>query len=462
MGNSFRSRLLTSFILPMFVLIPIIGLVLIYLLEYQVFLPALTKEMTAEGKILALEFQENPATWSNPAAAQTFIDRLSLSDSMQIDLLDGQNRLLATNRPDENPLIGQSYQALPGLNGPPSGPNSVPTINIIVPIEGPQNQAMGRLYLTRRLADVDQGLREARDWIIAALLIGVLMNTVLGLVLSARITRPLRQITQAIPLASLDGEPNRIQSQGLSELDALARAFNQLQERRFQIESTRKQMLANLVHELSRPLGSLQIAAHALLSGAESNASLRLDLLQGMSERIEWLGHLVNDLTQAYLPEHTLELRSLPFNPGPWLETLVPLWIEMARHKGIEWHSSWPDQLPVIDGDPARLEQAVGNLVSNAIKFTPSGGKVSMTVGTETGQFWISVADNGSGISSDDLQHLFDPFFRAERTALKAPGLGLGLSIAKTIAEAHGGSIEVHSHPGEGSQFTLCIPYHAG
>jgi signal transduction histidine kinase len=151
----------------------------------------------------------------------------------------------------------------------------------------------------------------------------------------------------------------------------------------------------------------------------------------------------------------------------------------MAQHKGIEWHSSWPDDLPVINGDPARLEQAIGNLVSNAIKFSPSGGNVSLTAGADSEQFWISVADNGPGITPEDQQHLFEPFFRAESTALKAPGLGLGLSIAKTIAEAHGGSIEVHSypqdsrypqdnnfpqdshHPVNGSQFTLWIPYHS-
>jgi signal transduction histidine kinase len=471
MDHSYRLRLLTSFILPIIVFIPLIGFALIYLLAYQVFYPALANEMITEGNILAQEFRDNPLILKNRAAAQDFVDRLLLPGSLSIELIDAQGRILTTNQSEENSVTGNQNPNEHGTGElPPTGKwainrsssNNPPTLDVTVPLLNSQNQPVGQLRLSRRLTDIDQGLRQAWDWIIVALLIGILVYIILGLKLSARLTQPLHRITQAIMISSLEGRPKQIQEKGYSEVDALAQAFNQLQERRYEIESTRKQMLANLVHELSRPLGSLQVAAHALLSGAESNASLRLDLLHGMAERIEWLGHLVNDLALAYLPERALELRMVPFEPCAWLKSLIPIWAELARHREIEWHSVWEEEMPMVEGDPARLEQALDNLVSNAIKFTQPGGKVSLTAGVDSEQFWVSVADNGPGISADDLQHLFDPFFRAEGTALKAPGLGLGLSIARTIVEAHGGSIQVQSRYGEGSQFTLCVPYHSG
>jgi two-component system sensor histidine kinase BaeS len=144
--------------------------------------------------------------------------------------------------------------------------------------------------------------------------------------------------------------------------------------------------------------------------------------------------------------------------PAKWLEPLLPLWAESAKQAGLDWQVNVGPDLPAIEIDSIRLDQALSNLVANAIKFTPAGGKVMLRSGSNAQAIWFSVADTGPGIPATDQLHLFEPFFRSVRPGWKVPGLGLGLSIAKTIVEAHGGAIRVESTPGQGSTFTILLP----
>ncbi|HMN62877.1 MAG TPA: ATP-binding protein, partial [Anaerolinea sp.] len=114
--------------------------------------------------------------------------------------------------------------------------------------------------------------------------------------------------------------------------------------------------------------------------------------------------------------------------------------------------------LPVIQADPIRLGQAVGNLLSNAIKFTPAGGKVTVTSGAGGQEVWLRVTDSGPGIPADEQEKIFTPFFRGGQGKRFTEGMGLGLSIARDLVQAHGGRLELVSAPGEGSQFTIYLP----
>jgi two-component system sensor histidine kinase BaeS len=467
MWLNLRLRLLASFLLPMLVLVPLLGLGIILFIEHQVFLPAFAKEIITEGTLIARYLGENPEIWNDPGLAQKQMDRIQLPGTPRIDLFNAQDRLLATNQPEDHSRLNSPKQIFTMGNnaqGPQWGiaaqdPTGVSFLDVMIPITAANSQALGKLHLSRSLADMTTGLRVARNLVFAALLLGLLGNAMLGLSLSAQIINPLREATTAINTISKDGNPEKISGANLADLDTLMQAIFHLQEHLEENERNRMQILASLVHELGRPLGSLQIAAHALLVGAEEHDKLRLDLLHGMTERIEQLGRLVDNLAQAYWPQRVIEPQIVHFSVSQWLSGLAPLWAEMARHKGIEWGTTLPEDLPVMDGDPGLLEQAIGNLVGNAIKFTPPGGRVFLTAGIDRNRVWISISDNGPGISTDDLRHVFDPFFRAAPTAINTPGLGLGLSIARSIAQAHGGAIDVISQPGEGSRFTLCLPF---
>ena len=132
---------------------------------------------------------------------------------------------------------------------------------------------------------------------------------------------------------------------------------------------------------------------------------------------------------------------------------------EAARVKGLEWQSRIPDDLPVMAFDPDRLAQALGNLIHNAIKFTPQGGTIAIIAGKKANQAWVEIRDNGPGIPVEDQELVFTPFFRGRAEIRFPQGMGLGLSIARDLVMAHQGKLEVESVPGEGSSFTIWLPY---
>ena len=229
-------------------------------------------------------------------------------------------------------------------------------------------------------------------------------------------------------------------------------------EKRQNLEKNRQQMVANLVHEIGRPLGSMRTAVDALLSGALDDPALRVDLVQGISERVDRISRLLEDLALTYRRLAPREIHLKPVVIEEWIKSLTPLWAESARQKGIAWDVSVQNGLPVISTDPERLAQALSNLVNNAIKFTPPEGKVSLSIYAEAGIVMLEVKDTGPGIPLDEQSQLFTPFHRSVRPSWKAPGLGLGLSIAHSLAKSLGGQLTFTSLPGHGSTFTIELP----
>ena len=231
-----------------------------------------------------------------------------------------------------------------------------------------------------------------------------------------------------------------------------------LQKRPQEVEEARQQMLANVIHEIGRPLGSLRTALHALQAGAVNDPALRDDLLKGMVERVDRMGRLLDDLALTYRGLEPQEINMESVQVNEWMDSLIPLWAETARQKQLIWEAQVPDNLPVIQTDPDRLAQALSNLVSNAIKFTASSGKVNLTIRLEEGKLQFQISDTGMGIPIEEQRHLFVPFHRSIQPSLKSSGLGLGLSIAKTIIDSLGGQISFTSAPGQSSTFTILLP----
>jgi len=272
------------------------------------------------------------------------------------------------------------------------------------------------------------------------------------------ITKPLNKYSQAIMATPLEGKAEIIPEEPNNEFSELAHSYNQLQQRRMELENTRQQMLANLIHEMGRPLGSLRTALHALQTGAIEDISLRIELMSGMSERIDRMGRLLDDLALIYRKLEPYEIHHKPIIIQDWLQTLIPLWVENARQKQIIWETYLPIESTQIVTDPDRLAQVLSNLVNNAIKFTSDGGKVTFRVISVEDQIQFNIQDTGIGIPQEDQQHLFTPFYRSVQPSWKAPGLGLGLSIAKSITESLGGEISVLSAPDQGSTFIVTLP----
>ncbi len=344
MLKTLRFRLFASHMLPMFIFVPLIGLLLIYLLQNQVFLPLLANEVTNEAQLIANELKDSPEVWKDQGAAQAFIQWENLQHPLQIYLLTPDQVLLATDRPEDRYRVGTRMQDLPAqLSASKSsywqineyGTGGQPLLDVMVAATGDQGQTVGLVRLTRRLEDLEQGLVNARLWVFGLLLAGLIVNTLIGYGSANLISRRIQHIAKVIEDEPLSDEPVPVPATGYAEFDLVTQAYNGLQARRYQLELSRQRMIANLVHELGRPLGSLSTAVFALRGGAGDDPALRHDLIIGMAERIKRMGVLVDDLALAYQPRERLELNRVRVNPKKWLEPLLPLWAELARQAGI-------------------------------------------------------------------------------------------------------------------------------
>jgi signal transduction histidine kinase len=468
MLNTLRRRLILSHVLPLLIIIPLMGIALTYVLETEVLLPDLVHGLMQEARLTAEIASNHADLWHDPAQAQDFIARQKPYLTERMMLLDSDGRLLASSEPADAKRLGQriDFSGLPDvLGGSPStrmfySQNMrVEVADAAVPVIGPNGQVIGIVRVTYQLGSVYSQFLLQRYLIAGTLIVGLLLGAAVGGVLALNLERPLHQVTQAVHQLTSGETRTLLPEQGPDDIRLLLQAFNSLTQRLQLLEQNRRQFLANLVHELGRPLGALHSAIQALLKGADEKPDLRRELLVGMDEEVGRLRRLLDDLARLHDQVlGPLELNRQPVALGEWLtRTLATKWAA-AREKRLRWEVNIPDDLPSLAIDDDRLAQALGNLVHNAIKYTPPTGAVSIGAGVENGQVWIRVSDTGPGITPEEQAHIFTPFYRGRSVRRFRQGMGLGLSIAHDLVAAHGGRIEVQSTPGQGSHFTIWLP----
>lgn len=471
MLDTLRQRFILSHVLPLLILIPIMGIALIYVLETQVVLANLSGELTGQAVLLAELAVDQPGLWDDPVQAQAFVDRIRPRVTARLTLLDHDGRLLASSDPADAERLGRRIE-LPALSNVLAGEVSVRTTysrnlreeiaDVLVPVLGPDRRVLGVIRLTHRLAAVYERFLRLRYLIVGVLAGGLLLGAAVGWVLALNLERPLGHVTRAVYQLASGRWTTPLPEQGPHEIRLLIHAFNTLTERLRTLERARRQLLANLVHELGRALGALRSATQALLGGADEERGLRRELLTSMEAELNVLGRLLDDLAGLHdQVSGSLELDRQPVALSDWLSRVLAPWQEAAQEKNLHWEATIPTALPTVEVDPDRLAQVLGNLLSNAIKYTPPGGTVSVGAGVEDGAVWIRVSDTGPGIAPEEQARIFTPFYRGRQAHRFPRGMGLGLSIARDLAIAHGGRLEVESTPGLGSHFTLWLPLHS-
>ena len=464
--RSLRTRLLISHSLPLIIIILLTGFALDYLVETQILLPTFADELTNEAKLLA-EFAALQADlWEESQNAQGYLSRLEPILGAYVSLFDSQGKFLGSTDPrvfdsahppnikheqvlSEDTIIQTNY----------SGHLEAHVVDVFVPVRGDAETIIGVIQMSYHLENVYGQFLALRRGIIGILTMGVLLGAGIALLLAINLSRALRQVTVSIQQLATGKEVAASAEQGPEEIRDLIRTVNTLVIRLQTMETTRRKLLANLVHEFGRPLGALLPAVQALEAGAVENEKLRQELLVGMEDEINILRRLLDDLTGLYdqfVGSFVLEFQSV--NLAKWLPNMVQTQREAAHAKGLHWQSNISDDLPVMEVDPDRLAQAIGNLVNNAIKFTPRGGTVSVEAGVQASDVWIRVRDTGLGIPLEDHDLMFTPFFRGRSTTRFPQGMGLGLSIARDLVMAHQGRLEFESIPGEGSCFKIWLP----
>ena len=467
--NSLRFRLVLSHILPMLVMIPLVGIALVYVIETQVLLPQLAGKLSGDARLLKEITRAEYELWGNPVFFEELLSRVQLEPGIRVMFMTPDGRLLYSSDTGDAGVF-DTYVDAPGLLRARRGEDTISTnyslfrannvlIDAVSPVLNSQQQVVGIVRVTYRVASLYELFLQFRETIGVVLVFALLLGGVFGLILAVNIGRPVQRVTRAIYDIASGTRAEMLSEQGPEELRSLSRAVNYLVQRLNGMELARRQLLANLVHELGRPLGALRSAIHALSKGAGDDPQLLEDLTTGMDEETARLQHVLEDL--AHLHDQvlgTLEMNLNPIALSEWLPRMLVPWQEAALEKKLEWRAEIPPGLPTVQADPVRMAQIIGNLASNAVKYTPSGKSVSVTAGVEGAWVWIRVSDTGQGIPPEEQRRIFEPFYRGDQGRRIKQGMGLGLSIARDLALAHGGRLEVESQPGVGSQFTVWIP----
>ncbi|MDN3024365.1 HAMP domain-containing sensor histidine kinase [Streptomyces sp. S.PB5] len=277
-------------------------------------------------------------------------------------------------------------------------------------------------------------------------------------VVATRLVRPLRALT-----AAAQQPPQlhvRVPVTTRDETGILAAAFNDLTERREQLEAQRKAMVSDIAHELRSPLTNIRGWLEVTKDGVVPPEP---ELLASLHEEALVLQRVIDDLQDlAAADAGTLRLHREPVRADELLGQVAAAHRVAAGTAGVALRTA-TDGEPWLDADPVRMRQALGNLVSNALRHTPADGTVTLTARCDGEEVVLEVADTGSGIAAEDLPHVFDRFWRAEKSrSRRTGGSGLGLPIVRHLVAAHGGTVRAASEPGVGSVFTLRVPGLAG
>lgn len=225
-----------------------------------------------------------------------------------------------------------------------------------------------------------------------------------------------------------------------------------------QLETTRKEFVSNVSHELRGPLAAVKILAESLASGALKEKKRAKDFLRRINGEIDRMTLMVNELMElSRLESEQSSLQLAPLDLHPFIAELHEEHQERTEKRKIAFDVALPADLPCVRGDEEKLRQVFDNLLSNAVKFTPKDGRISLSAQQENGTVCLRVADTGVGIPRKHLPHIFERFYKVDRSR-HSKGFGLGLAIVKHIVQAHGGEIHADSAEGQGTTFTVVLP----
>jgi two-component system OmpR family sensor kinase/two-component system sensor histidine kinase BaeS len=286
----------------------------------------------------------------------------------------------------------------------------------------------------------------------------ILVMFAIGVFIVTRFVRrtamPVGDVMEAASRLAEGDYAARVTPAGPPEVQSLGLAFNQMAERLQNNEAQRRDLLADIAHELRTPLSIIQGNAEGVLDGVYAPNEERM---AAIVEETQVMSRLLEDLrTLSTAEAGTLSLYKERVNPADIIEETLVAFRPQAAAAGIRVESAIESGLPSIEIDPLRIRGVITNLLTNALRYTPAGGSITLTASASAGPpaLRFAVTDTGSGIAAEDLPYVFTRF----RKSADSRGSGLGLAIAKSLVEAHGGSIEAESEPGRGTTVRFSLP----
>jgi len=370
----------------------------------------------------------------------------------QTALLSATHIILVTTN---GTVIGDSKEELLGMVNY--------TNSSVTPIQLTEGQELlGEVYIIPDLAAEPYAtFRQLSASTSRFLLVGgslaIAIALILTFVLSRRITSPIGVLARAARRLGRGDLSQRVRLQGEGEVAGLGQAFNSMAADLEHAEQLRRNLVADVAHELRTPLSNIQGYLEAIRDGVvEPNAAT----IHSLNEEASLLSRLVNELQELSLAEAgELKLVYQAEDIANLVKQAVTPSQPQLAAKEVSLSLDLPDNLPLVNIDWQRVNQVLHNLLENAVAHTQKGGAISVTAARQGDWVEVSVSDTGEGIPVEDLPHIFERFYRVDKSRARATGgSGLGLTIARRLVEAHGGTITVQSKLGKGSRFSFTLP----
>jgi signal transduction histidine kinase len=472
-----RGRLLATYLLLM-----LFGLSIFVFRYGWLSQDSLVEEMEHEQElrafILSNALEEPLGEYTQGAASldalKPLADHLAASAEGRLTILDSQGTPLYDTQVDASAIPNQWEQvevqaALAGseqhdIRVDPAVGDEL--LYVAAPVEH-EGELYGVVQLSIPTQAMWAQIRQTWLSLLVTALVVLIITVVVSLWLAKGILEPIRALQQAAGRMAAGGLEQRIKVDRSDELGRLGQSFNLMAARLQRLVEQQEDFVANASHELRTPLTTIKLRVEALLGGARHDPAIAERFLSEMESELDRLSHLIDDLltlSQVEVGLETLKLEKvdLPLLLGEAMATFWP----RAEAVGVTLTMDAPPQLPPVKASSPQIRQVIDNLLDNALQYSSSGGLVTVSCRPANGHIAVSVTDTGQGIPAEDLPHVFERFYRADkfhsRSSRSGNTGGLGLSIVRSIVGAHGGEVSIDSQEGKGTTVRFTLPVFAG
>jgi signal transduction histidine kinase len=324
-------------------------------------------------------------------------------------------------------------------------------------------EIIGAVLISTPVTELREAIQTVEKQLMTVFIVVAAAALIAALIFAFTLTAPIKALTSTIRRMGRGDLSARVKVRASGELKALADSYNAMAEKIENFDQSRSQFVQNASHELKTPLATMKILLENLIYQPDMPQELRAEFMQDMNHEIDRLSGIITDLltlTQMDTRKSALKLEAVDLS-ALCEETLHAL--EPAADKAKLTLQAQIAEDITLKGDESKLSQVVYNLIDNAIKYTPEGGAVTVTLAADSRNVSLRVQDNGIGIPEEDIAHIFDRFYRVDKARSRATGgTGLGLSIVRQMVQLHGGDIQVESTANQGSVFTVTLPIRRG
>ncbi|MBN2238601.1 MAG: HAMP domain-containing protein [Dehalococcoidales bacterium] len=390
---------------------------------------------------------------------QSVIDTFTTSSTQRLIVADSDGTIVGDSQAQ---WLGEESEDIGLANGTPVESSGKVTGYLYILTSGMRGRGyMGGGSMQPAAAVTtpeDDFLDEVNDSLWKVGLITLAVALVLGLVLTRQIIRPVKTLISGVRHIARGELNHRINVRSRDEIGELAESFNSMASALEKTEQSRRQLTADIAHELRTPLTVIEGTVNGIIDDVFPSDE---EHLSSILEQTSLLTRLINDLRDISRAESgQLELNLSATDITELVGRIVSDYRTQTGEKNISMTFTASPELPEIMADPFRIEQAVTNLIMNAIRHVPDNGIISVTAEERETGIEIAVIDNGEGILPEDLPHVFERFYRSGSSRSREKGgTGLGLAIVKRMIESHGGSVSVESSPGKGADFRIFLPF---